>query len=331
MRPLGLAISIIIFTLLLLPGNGLAWHPRLEADSIIDGRGPAPIVGENLPYVVGQGETLIELARRAGVGYGAMVRANPGVDPWLPPPGKEIILPYAAILPLGSGPGITINLAEMRLYLVWDEAGSRRVRIYPIGIGREGRNTPEGLYKVISRAENPSWTPPPSIRKERPELPPVVPPGPDNPLGDFWIGLSAEGIGIHGTHKPLGIGRRVSSGCIRLYPEDIRDLFGRVKVGTPVRIIYQTVKLGVHDKGIFLEAHPDELGKSAGPLEEIAGQAQALGYDLRVDQQLLIDLVRQARGLPQMIAQIVGGQKTQPVEPPADKSVAALPAPLRDP
>ncbi len=306
----------IIYTLVLLavmpvrPAH--AWQPRLEADALLDGRGTAPVIGRNRPYVVGPGDTLIELARRAGVGYGTLVGANPTVDPWLPPPGEVIILPFAAILPHGAGPGITINLAELRLYLIWEEEGRRLVRIYPIGIGREGRHTPEGTFKVVSRAQNPSWTPPPSIRQEHPELPQVVPSGPDNPLGEFWIGISADGIGIHGTHKPYGIGRHVSSGCIRLYPEDIRDLYHRVRAGTPVRILYQPVKLGVAGDRVYLEVHPDRRGTTIDPLPELDAQALTLGLNLHFDPLVLNPVLREARGIPLPIAAAVPFEKAGP-------------------
>ena len=127
---------------------------------------------------------------------------------------------------------------------------------YPIGVGRQGRETPLGSTSIAAKRANPTWTPPPSIRAERPELPATVPPGPENPLGLFALNLGWNNYVIHGTNKPYGIGRRVSSGCIRLYPEDIERLFDTVKVGSPVMVVDQAVKLGWAGGELYIEAHP---------------------------------------------------------------------------
>lgn len=256
------------------------------------------MVGQSLPYVAGSDETLIELAVRAGLGYRNLVTANPGVDPWLPESGTILTLPFAAVVPQSATAGITVNLAELRLYYLWEEEGRLRVRIYPIGIGREGWDTPPGHYHVASRAKDPSWTPPPSIRKENSALPVTIPPGPDNPLGGYWIGLSEHGLGIHGTRKPYGVGRRVSHGCMRMYAEDIEDLYHRVRDGTPVRIINQPVKLGLRDGQVFLEAHPDSTGVNPEPLVEVKHQKEALPPGLSLDSALLLRVLDERRGYP---------------------------------
>lgn len=293
------ALSVLAGLGLLLPaGPAPAWYPRSEAESLLDSATPAPVVGSNRSYVLGADETLIELAYRAGIGYEGLAAANPGIDPWLPEAGQTVLLPYAAILPAAAGLGITINLAEYRLYLVWERSGRRHVRIYPIGIGAEGAATREGQFLVTLVVADPSWTVPASIRAERPELPATVPPGPENPLGTHWIGLSLEGVGIHGTNKPFGLGRRVSHGCIRLYPEDIEDLAGRVGKGTPVRIVYQPIKLGLRGRQLLAEVHPDFLGRIANPLEEVRRLRGALGWGGLLDGQALQQVLAEARGIP---------------------------------
>ncbi|SDL41980.1 L,D-transpeptidase ErfK/SrfK [Geoalkalibacter ferrihydriticus] len=275
-----------------------AWQPRNREESLISHREPGPVVGSPRTYILGLDEDLNNLAWRAGVGYRALVRANPDIDPWLPPTGAQVVLPQAAVVPFSAQPGITINLAELRLYLIWREGAETLVRFYPIGIGREGRETPLGKFSVANRAKNPSWTPPPSVRTERPYLPGTVVPGPDNPLGDYWIGLNDHRIGLHGTNQPYGVGREVSSGCIRLYPEHIGDLFYRVETGTPVAIIYQPIKLGQRDEKLYLEVHPDQRGMIADPMAEVLRQKALLGGGSRLD----LDRVRQAladkSGLP---------------------------------
>ncbi|WP_429884459.1 L,D-transpeptidase family protein [Geoalkalibacter halelectricus] len=278
--------------------EALAWQPRNREESIITARLPAPLVGEPRPYIIGLEEDLINLAWRSGVGYGALVRANPDVDPWLPAPGTSVVLPLSAVLPAGAKPGITINLAELRLYLIWQEGEDTLVRYYPIGIGREGRETPLGEFHVANRAKNPSWTPPPSVRAERPYLPGTVPPGPDNPLGDFWIGLNDRRIGIHGTNQPFGVGRQVSSGCIRMYPDHISDLFYRVQTGTHVDIIYQPIKLGQRDGTLYLEVHPDERATLGDPLAEVLRQKAFVADGSRLDLDLVRFALAEKSGLP---------------------------------
>lgn len=298
-RTIRFALPVLAGLVLLLPaGPAPAWYPRSEAESLLDSASPTPVVGSNRSYVLGTDETLIELAYRAGLGYEGLAAANPGIDPWLPEAGRSVLLPYAAILPAAAGLGITINLAEYRLYLVWERAGRRYVRIYPIGIGAEGTATREGLFKVTMVVPDPSWTVPASIRAERPELPGTIPPGPENPLGTHWIGLSLEGVGIHGTNKPYGLGRRVSHGCIRLYPADIDDLAARVGKGTPVRIVYQPIKLGLRAGQLLAEVHPDFLGRIDNRLEEVRRLRGALGWGGLLDGQALQQVLAEARGIP---------------------------------
>ena len=289
---------LLLAAMLAFPLSVQSWYPRLAEDSYIAPLDAPQIVGKNRPYYLGPDEDLIRLAWRGGLGYKALLHANPGVDPWLPKPGTEITLPYSMILPAGLTPGITINLAELRLYFIWEENRQLRVRAYPISVGAEGLDTPEGLFSVKNRVQNPSWTAPASVREERPDGPLTIPPGPDNPLGDYWIGLSIPGYGIHGTNKPLGVGRRVSHGCIRLYPDDVKDLFPRVKVGTPVRIIYQPIKMAITDGVLLAEIHDDYLGRVEDPLNETLRLRHSLDWNGPIDWQTLEKALEETRGIP---------------------------------
>lgn len=274
-----------LLALLLSASPGLAWYPRLQQEMLVTAE--TTIVGHNREYIAAPNETLMELARRAGIGFENLLRANPGVDPWSPPAGGRLLLPSAALLPSGIQEGVTINLAELRLYLIWSEAGEQKVRIYPVGIGREGWDTPQGEFRVSMIIDNPNWTPPTSVREETPELAGMVAPGPENPLGSYWIGLNAEGVGIHGSNQPYGVGRRVSHGCIRLYPQDIVDLVGRVKPGTPVRIIDQPLKRIVRDGILYLEVH------------RMIGDPAGLGIPVgNWDRAAIVQTLQEARGLP---------------------------------
>jgi L,D-transpeptidase ErfK/SrfK len=263
---------------------------------------PAPVIGKNLPFILGRDENLIELARRAGVGYLSLVEANQEVDPWLPRPYQHVLIPYSAILPMGAQKGITINLAEFRLYLIWRRDGRRRVRIYPVGIGRKGWPTPEGDFRVKVKIDDPNWTMPEDIHQVEPGEPVLVPAGPGNPLGDVWLGLTAPGVGIHGTNKPFGVGRRVSHGCIRLYASDIRDLEKHTRVGTPVHIIYQPIKVGLQGKTLVAEVHPDYMGKVRDPLGEVLRQEKKLHWRGSINWTKLAAVLHQARGIPEPIS-----------------------------
>ncbi|NPB09256.1 MAG: L,D-transpeptidase family protein, partial [Thermodesulfobacteria bacterium] len=191
------------------------------------------VVGKLLTHVVARGETLLDIARWYDLGYNQIILANPDIDPWIPPEGTEILIPACYVLPEKKS-GIVVNLAEMRLYFFRRELDQRVVYTAPIGVGVEGKLTELGVYTIIRKKKNPAWHVPKSIREEDPTLPEVVPPGPENPLGAFALYLSRGAYAIHGTNRPWGIGRRVSHGCIRLYPEDIEALFPLVPIGTPV-------------------------------------------------------------------------------------------------
>jgi len=214
-------------------------------------------------------DTLPDMARRFNVGYEEIVRANPGVDPWLPGEGTRIVLPTRFVLPDAPREGLVINLAAMRLFYYLprkDKNAPLEVETHPIGIGKVGWSTPEGRTKIVSKVKDPSWTPPDSVRKEHAEngdpLPAKVPAGPDNPLGRHMMRLGWPSYLMHGTNKPYGVGMRVSHGCIRLYPEDISRIYDQVPVGTTVTVVNQPYLLGWKGDILFVQAY--------GPLDDDA-------------------------------------------------------------
>ena len=220
-------------------------------------------------------DTLYDLARKYSLGSEEIIRVNPGVDPWIPGAGKEIIVPGKHILPPGPHEGIVVNLPEHRLYYYPKpkRGGSSEVITYPVSIGKMDWHTPLGLTHVIQKIKDPVWYPPESVRKEHLEagdpLPTVVPAGPDNPLGQFAMRLAA-GKGtylIHGTNNPIAVGLAVTHGCIRMYPDDVAALFPLIPVGTPVRLINEPIKVAWVDGELLLEAHPpvDAEGQSFEP------------------------------------------------------------------
>lgn len=218
-------------------------------------------VGILQTYRLQKKECLIEVARKFGIGYNEIVDANPGRDPFIADPGTEILLPSSWILPdVNERDGIVINLPEKRLYCFIESNGLKTVCTFPIGIGDGSTETPLGDFEIVSKTANPSWHVPPSIRKERPDLPQIVPPGKDNPLGSHAIRLSSGGILIHGTNRPWAVGRRLTHGCIRLYPEDIPQLFNLVQVGTKVKIISRPVKVCKKGERVYIEIHRNDDG-----------------------------------------------------------------------
>jgi L,D-transpeptidase ErfK/SrfK len=210
---------------------------------------------------IGQGDTLLDLARAHGLGYREIVAANPGVDPWVPPVRHAIVLPTTHLPPPGPQRGIVVNLSSQRLWLF--DPASRSTHSYPIGIGRAGWRTPIGTTEVRAKKVQPTWHPTASARREDPSLPSVVRPGPDNPLGSHAIYLAWPRYLIHGTDEPYGVGRRVSRGCIRLYPEDIPDLYARTEVGLPVRVVNEPVQIGWIGGELFVDVHPPVSQSSA--------------------------------------------------------------------
>lgn len=252
-------------------------------------------------------DTLLDIAYRHGLGFDAIIRANPGLDPWLPGAGTTVRLPNRHLLPDAPRSGIVVNLPEMRLYHFPERKTNEpaRVHTYPIGIGKPGWS-PAGMKSVVSaKLIDPVWVMPESIQKEHvaegTSTRPIMPPGPDNPLGRHALQLGQSKYLIHGTNRKYGIGMRVSHGCIRLYPSDIEELFGAVAIGTPVRILHQPYKAGWVGDTLLLEAHP--------PLEEWAGHSglTAMVSEVikatesraaRVDWDSALTVARQARGIP---------------------------------
>jgi L,D-transpeptidase ErfK/SrfK len=225
------------------------------------------LVGETQVLFARYENTFTAIGRRFDVGYEEMRAANPGVDQWLPGEATPIYLPTQSVLPDTPREGIVINVPAMRLFYFTAENGASataklpaaKVTSHPVGIGAQGWATPIADAKVVQKVRDPVWYVPASVRKEHAawgeRLPSVVPPGSDNPLGEYALTLSLPSYLIHGTNKPAGVGMRSSHGCIRLYPEDIEELFGRVARGTHVRIVNLPVLVGWRDGALYLEVH----------------------------------------------------------------------------
>lgn len=268
------------------------------------------IVGADTTITSRYQDTLLDFARRYSLGYDEIIRANPGVDMWLPGEGTQIFLAGQRILPPGPREGIVVNLPEHRLYYYprATQDGKRVVITYPVSIGKLGRTTPLGKSRVIAKVKHPSWYPPASIRKEHAQagdpLPEVVGPGPDNPLGDYKIrlGFGDGTYEIHGTNNPTAVGLAVTHGCIRMYPEDVASLFARLPVGTPVRLINVPVKVAWINGELLLEAHPpvNAQGESFEPdVEQFSDLLRAAVGDttVAIDWDYAREMLRKANGV----------------------------------
>jgi len=277
------------------------------------------VVGEVQMTEANQQDTLADIGRRFSVGYNEIHRANPGVDMWVPGAGRRVVLPTQFILPDAPPVGIVVNIAEMRLYYFAPRShdGKQIVYTYPIGIGRVDWKTPSGVTTVVRKVINPVWRPPADILQEHradgDPLPAEIRPGPDDPMGTRALYLGWPEYAIHGTNKPVGVGMRVSHGCMHLYPEEILQLYDLVPVGTPVRVVNQPFVFGWHRGDLYMQAFGpldgDQrnwqtatralLEQAMGP--NIQKQLQARNEQVRWD--LVLQLARDPRGIPVAITE----------------------------
>lgn len=248
----------------------------IDANRFVLASSGQTVVGTPQIVFSSAGDTFADFARTYGLGYDELLAANPGVDPWQPGEKTPILLPTQFVLPDAPHTGIVLNIAAKRLFYYphMPEGQPQVVLTYPIGIGRVGWETPVGVTRVVSKARDPSWYVPASVRAEHAELgdplPAVVPPGPDNPLGTRVLQLEMPGYLIHGTNKPFGVGMRVSHGCIRLYPENIETLYELVDIGESVAIVNEPYLLGWLDGDWYFESHVPLADDAEDPGERLA-------------------------------------------------------------
>jgi L,D-transpeptidase ErfK/SrfK len=296
--------SLVAAALLFVAGSGIA------AEYVLPANGDN-VIGSNTSAMARHEDTLFDVARANGVGYEETLAANPGVDPWLPGEGTEILIPSRFILPDAPREGIVVNLPEHRLYYYppAKPGQPRVVRTYPISTAKMDWNTPLGVTRIVSKEENPNWYPPASVLKEHEErgdpLPKVVPPGPDNPLGahKMRLGIPGGAYLIHGTNKPAGVGMQVTHGCIRMYPEDVAELFGLVSINTKVNLVDQTTKVGWQRGTLYVERHAPLEGTSDPSHGDPAEMSQlitkaAAGHPVEIDWAGAERAFMQATGVP---------------------------------
>ncbi|MFM8453486.1 MAG: L,D-transpeptidase family protein [Gammaproteobacteria bacterium] len=294
------SFQFILFKTLFLIGQ-TAWALSFPLEAQQD------IVG-NIRYVrVHKGQSLGDIGKHYDIGVYEMIEANPNIDPWVPEPGTEVIVPSQFILPPGPRQGMVLNLAEMRLY--YYHPNKKMVSTYPVGIGRKSWPTPLGNTTIVYKQKDPTWYPPPSIRAEHAGkgdiLPAFIRPGPDNPLGQYALRTGFNSILIHGTNKPGGIGLRGSHGCIRMHGADIKELFYLTSVGTPIRIVHEPLKVGQLNGEWYLESHEPLSETRFNHSVSDATLAKLIHHSLpnasALDWILVTSIFKQTNGYPQKL------------------------------
>ncbi|EKS6735404.1 L,D-transpeptidase family protein [Enterobacter asburiae] len=270
------------------------------------------LIGQNQTYTIQEGDNKLQtIARRFNTAAQVILETNNTIAPVNPAPGTVITIPSQMLLPDTPREGIVVNLAELRLY--YFPPGENIVQVFPLGIGQLGLETPVTTTRVSQKIPNPTWTPTPGIRARSLEqgikLPPVVPAGPNNPLGRFALRL---GVGngeylIHGTSAPDSVGLRVSSGCMRMNAPDIKALFEQVRVGTRVQIINEPVKFSVEPDGKrYIEVHRP-LAQVEGENPQVSPIAHSADFATFVsqagsDKALIEKALARRAGIPVMVS-----------------------------
>jgi L,D-transpeptidase ErfK/SrfK len=288
--------TLIIAVLLFLAGLdlSLAQTEYRYAPAAKDPSRVSTVIGRMIVHTVLPGETLLDIARKYGLGFSELKAFHPDQDPWLLEEGSRIQIPALWIVPPTKHRAIVVNVPEMRLYRFHAKRGT--VSTFPVTVGEEETQTPLGTYRVVEKEEDPEWNIPPKLRHKYKTK--IMPAGPDNPIGRFWLGLSARGYGIHGTDNPWSVGRILSNGCIRLYPEDIEKLYPDVPKGTTVEILYEPVKFGFRGNVIFVEVHEDPYGFIEDMERQARLAAKKQGIEEHVNWEKIDEAVEAKNGVP---------------------------------
>jgi L,D-transpeptidase ErfK/SrfK len=278
--------------------------------------------------------SLSRLALEKGVRWETVVRQNHLKKPYKLKPGMVIKINNTHIVPAELQNGMVINLPELHLYFFQHGVYQRR---YALAVGKPSWPTPTGTYKIFEKRKNPIWNVPPSIQEEMDEMGQEVvkkvPPGPKNPLGKFYMGTTAEGVGIHATNRPWSVGYYVSHGCIRMLPHEIEQLFPQVEVGTPVKIIYRPIKLALTPQGrVYLEAIPNIYEWELHSMEWVRDMADYYHIADRIDWDKVPAILKARSGIAQDITKTAPTVITAPAAPapaPSPPPTAAAPKEVR--
>jgi lipoprotein-anchoring transpeptidase ErfK/SrfK len=259
------------------------------------------LIGEKVEHTVIKGDYFQALAEHYNVGFMALLEANPDIDPFLPPVGSTVIIPKDMLLPFGKREGIVINLSELRLY--YFPPKENLVYVFPVGIGREGLSTPHVTSTIGEMRKDPEWRPTKAMRDRYfadhgKVMKKVFPAGPDNPFGKYALRIGTSEYLIHGTNQRFGIGMRASSGCIRMYADDIEWLFNNIKVGTPIKTFEQPIKMSYEKSGKYIEWHtPLSSEKAKKDTAILTDAVKSFVGDDKVALETVVNVMKQPQGL----------------------------------
>jgi len=270
------------------------FYYRLPSGPGVDPRA-VTVVGEFQTHHLVRYENMYDIARKYDLGFWELARYHRDLDHFYLPWGSNLVIPTQWVIPEHPNPpGYLINVAELRGYRFFPDRNE--VRTYPVGLGVLDYKTPIGQrFRVQSRVKDPGWRIPPGLRWKY-DGKAFLPPGPDNPVGSHWLGLSH--YGLHGTHAPMGVGRLVSHGCIRHYPEDIQELYDLTPVGTTVELIYEPVKFGYLKGRIFVEVHEDIYFRIYDMFNYALKKVEAKGLAGRINWTRFLRAVEERTGAP---------------------------------
>ena len=259
------------------------------------------VVGSVKQHTIKKGEDLLGIARQYDLGYNAIGVMHRDWDPFILPAGTQIAIPSLWIAPNPQGRQIIVNTGAMRLFYFVDNG--TQVYTFPIGMGVLDFKTPTGNFTVNQKKVNPDWHIPKQLQAKYQMS--VMPAGPDNPMGEYKLGLSWGDYGIHGCNIPWAVGRLVSHGCTRLYPEDIKKLFAMVPMGTTVTYIYEPALVGFKNGRIFLSVSEDYYFKIRSMIFHVLGLLESRGLTGKVNMEKVMQTVEEQTGMP---IDVTGGQ-----------------------
>jgi L,D-transpeptidase ErfK/SrfK len=282
-----------------------AWKSR--ASSLTEPPLARQITGGEFFYAVRAGDTLTGVGARFGVDARVIAANNKLAPTARVKTGQRLRIDNRHIVLQTLSTGIVINIPQRMLFHFKD---GRLVRHFPVGLGRPDWPTPIGPFKIVMKEENPTWDVPPSIqeemRREGKTVTTCVPPGPDNPLGKHWLGLSLSGYGIHGTIAPTSIYQFRTHGCIRAHPDDIAELFHDMERGTPGVLLYRRLLVAKSGERLFLEVHRDSYNREPDLQSDLEAIVKAFDLESMIDRRLAQDIMRRQDGIAREITRRIG-------------------------
>jgi|GEM_PF-877317 len=257
------------------------------------------IIEKDITYVVAKGDYGEMIEGKVGIEWSYIASSN-NIKYNAPlEVGQKLNIKFRRIIPVKMDNGIVINISDRTLYRFSE---GKLKDYFFIAAGKPTWQTPLGEFVVKGKAKDPTWYVPPSIQKEMEDSGQDVileiPPGPKNPLGEYWLQLSLKGIGLHGTNAPQSIYKLRSHGCMRLRPEVAEFLFKDVAAGTKGIVVYEPVKAAKTSEGrILIEVYKDFYKRRINYDEKIKEKLKELNALEKVDWNKVQEAIEKKDGL----------------------------------